>query len=144
MASLRAGSYTTKTRFLWPQNAMQVLLACSKDDNFIASVFLTFQLSTGTIFEMPNRVLTVFSYYTIAFLNMVAQIHECKACISLAYNATCLAPPQASTTTPARHYVQCIALHCIALIALHGIELHYCIIALRCIALIALHCIAVH
>ena len=50
----------------------KVRLPCSKDENFIASVFLTFQLSKGTIFEMPHRVLTVFSLYKLAFLNMIA------------------------------------------------------------------------
>ena len=49
--------------------------------------------------------------------------------------------PKHQPTTPASHYVQCMALHslhCIAL--LHCVALHCCI-ALHCIALIALHCI---
>ena len=116
----------------------KVRLPCSKDDNFIASVFLTFQLSKGTCFEMPLRVLTVFSQYILAFLIMLAYTHACKSCSSLAYNATCLAPPLAPSTTPTGHYVQCIAL--IALVALHCVAMN-CIIALRCIAL---HCVALH
>ena len=50
----------------------KVRLPCSKDDNFIASVCWTFQLFMGTIFEMSLRVLTVFSLYKLAFLNMCA------------------------------------------------------------------------
>ena len=117
---------------------MHALKRVSKDDNFNASVFLTFQLSKGTFFEMPLRVLTVFSQYISAFLILLAYTHACKSCKSLAYNATCLAPPLASTTTPAGHYLQCIAL--IALVALHCVAMN-CIIALRCIAF---HCVASH
>ena len=62
-----------KPSILSAQKGAKVRLPCSKDDNFIESVFLTFQLSKGTIFdEMPHRVLTVFSRYKLAFLNMIA------------------------------------------------------------------------
>ena len=61
-----------KPSILSRQKDAKVRLPCSKDENFIATVFLTFQLSKGTIFEMPNRVLIVFSQYKIAFLNMIA------------------------------------------------------------------------
>ena len=47
-------------------------LPSSKDDKFIAGVFLKFQLSKGTLFEMPHRGLNVFSQYNLAFLNMLA------------------------------------------------------------------------
>ena len=41
----------------------KVRLPCSRDDNFIASVLLTFQLSNGTIFEIPHSVFIVFSHH---------------------------------------------------------------------------------
>ena len=47
-------------------------LPCSKDDNFIAGIFGIFQLFKETIFEMPLRVLIVFSQSKLAFLNMIA------------------------------------------------------------------------
>ena len=64
--------WSFKPSFLSAQKGAKVRLPCSKDDNFIGSVFLTFQLSKGTIFEMPHCVLTVFSQYKLAFLNMIA------------------------------------------------------------------------
>ena len=82
-----------KPSILWIQKGAKVRLPCSKDDNFIAGVFFDISAVQGDyLFEIPNRVLTVFSQYKIAFLNMVALIHACKACISPACNATCLAP----------------------------------------------------
>ena len=50
----------------------KVRLPCSKDYNFIASVFWKCLLSKGTIFEMPHRVITVFSQYKLAFIHMIA------------------------------------------------------------------------
>ena len=47
-------------------------MSCSTDENFIASVFVDISAVQGTSFEMPHRVLIVFSQYTLAFLNMSA------------------------------------------------------------------------
>ena len=61
-----------KPSILSTQKGAKVRLPCSKDDNFIVGVFMTFQLSKGTTFEMSHRVLTVFSQYKLAFRNMIA------------------------------------------------------------------------
>ena len=64
--------WALKPSILSAQKGGKVRLPCSKHDNFIASVFLTFQLSKGTICAMPHRVLTVFSQYKLAFVQMLA------------------------------------------------------------------------
>ena len=40
--------------------------------NALRVCFLKFQLSKGTIFEMPHRVLNVFSRYKLTFVKMIA------------------------------------------------------------------------
>ena len=48
--------------------------------NALRVFFLKPQMSNGTIFEMPHRVLNVCSQYRLTFLNMIAYIHFCKSC----------------------------------------------------------------
>ena len=54
------------------QRGEEVPLPGSEDDKCIAIIFVKFQLSKGTIFEMPHRVLNVFSLYKLPFLTMIA------------------------------------------------------------------------